>query len=67
MKCTLCGHRFDQEAAGRACASCPMSGGCGLVKCPNCGFELAAEPEWFEQFKRRLAQLWSRVTRSKRS
>ncbi|MGE5277509.1 MAG: hypothetical protein ACM3SU_10985 [Acidobacteriota bacterium] len=35
--CPLCGCRF--EHGGRACGSCPMSTGCDLVKCPNCGFQ----------------------------
>jgi len=35
--CPLCGCLF--EHGGRVCGSCPMSTGCDLVKCPNCGFQ----------------------------
>ena len=39
--CPLCGYAFgeDEMLAGgcRACASEP--GGCGLVRCPACGYE----------------------------
>jgi hypothetical protein len=35
--CGLCGCRFAHGV--RACGACPMSTGCELVKCPNCGFQ----------------------------
>jgi Fe2+ transport system protein FeoA len=36
FSCPLCGHAFD-PAANASCASCPLSGGCRIVCCPNCG------------------------------
>lgn len=36
-KCPLCGARWDPDDACRG--SCPMSSGCTLVRCPNCGWE----------------------------
>lgn len=38
MKCPLCGKEF--EFSREVCANCPLhTGGCDLVKCPNCGYE----------------------------
>lgn len=37
-KCPLCGFEF-QESDETACKTCPMSGSCTLVRCPNCGYE----------------------------
>jgi Fe2+ transport system protein FeoA len=36
FSCPLCGHAFD-PAANAGCARCPLSGGCRIVCCPNCG------------------------------
>jgi Fe2+ transport system protein FeoA len=36
FSCPLCGHAFD-PAANAGCATCPLSGGCRIVCCPNCG------------------------------
>jgi hypothetical protein len=46
MKCSLCGFEFNESDAGAACRGCVMSKGCGLVRCPNCGFEMPKEPGW---------------------
>ncbi len=38
MVCELCGTEFEKGDA--ACgAGCPLSGGCGLVCCPACGYQ----------------------------
>ncbi len=42
VRCTLCGLRFAIGDAVSACGGCPLKGRCGLVRCPNCGFELPA-------------------------
>lgn len=49
MKCTLCGHEFDEEKAQKACKTCPMTKGCKLIRCPNCGFETPPEPKWLKR------------------
>ncbi len=43
--CPLCGYSFtDAEMATRACPAChSRPGGCGLVKCPSCGYEWPPE------------------------
>lgn len=39
MICPLCGLRYSERDSKSACASCPVGGSCGLMKCPNCGYE----------------------------
>ncbi len=46
MKCSLCGHVFDEKSAAAACARCPIARGCNLARCPNCGFEMPVDPGW---------------------
>ncbi|HZU81943.1 MAG TPA: hypothetical protein VE987_03455 [Polyangiaceae bacterium] len=42
IDCGMCGHTFTQ-AEGAACrGGCPMSGRCGMVSCPSCGYEFPA-------------------------
>lgn len=37
MRCAMCSYEFDATAL--SChASCPLSKGCGVVCCPNCGY-----------------------------
>ena len=48
MKCSLCGHEFEEKQAQTACANCPMMKGCHLIKCPNCGFETPPTPSWLK-------------------
>ena len=41
-RCPLCGQTFAVEEA-EACAVCPLLHRCGLVMCPNCGYEFPPE------------------------
>ncbi|PIQ87943.1 MAG: hypothetical protein COV73_01480 [Candidatus Omnitrophica bacterium CG11_big_fil_rev_8_21_14_0_20_43_6] len=55
MKCTLCGYKFSENEAEKACKNCPVKKGCKLLKCPNCGFETPPKPQWLKSlFKRRI-------------
>jgi rubredoxin len=49
MKCTLCGFEFDEKNAKAGCADCLMMKNCGLIKCPNCGYEFPKTPEWINK------------------
>jgi rubredoxin len=49
MKCTLCGHEFDEETAQATCKGCIAAKGCELVKCPNCGMDSPKTPKWIEK------------------
>jgi len=53
MKCSLCGMEFSREDARSCCSGCGLMKNCGLVKCPNCGFESAGPPGWFDRAKER--------------
>jgi rubredoxin len=44
-RCSLCGYGFEEaEMREVRCKSCPASPlGCGLVRCPACGYEWPPE------------------------
>ncbi len=48
MKCSLCGLNYDEQTAQASCQSCPVTKGCRLVRCPNCGYETPPEPRWLK-------------------
>ncbi len=42
ITCALCGYEFDEKSM--ACHSqCPMSAGCAIICCPNCGYQVVDE------------------------
>ena len=51
MKCGLCGRQFDEQKAQGACRGCGKAAGCGLVRCPYCGYEAAPEPGWLRRLR----------------
>ena len=56
--CALCGTRFlwDPDQKPTACKSCPLARNCGMVVCPNCGYEFPTRSriaEW-------LTMLWKK-------
>lgn len=42
IKCPLCGNIFNEEKAKGGCFGCKIKD-CGLVRCPNCGYEFPPE------------------------
>lgn len=44
MTCVACGFGFDEETAKNTCDSCAAKGGCGLARCPRCGYEQGRLP-----------------------
>jgi hypothetical protein len=42
MKCALCGHEFTPDDV-RCSPACPLSGGCPVVCCPQCGYQTVDE------------------------
>ena len=44
MICPACNHEFDPVSTSVGCGACLMQGSCGLVKCPECGYETPREP-----------------------
>ncbi len=56
MTCGLCGTTFDENAQGCR-PSCPMSHGCNLVCCPNCGHGMAKEGPVAQGLRKLLVKL----------
>ena len=52
MKCQLCGLEFKEEDGRATCKGCTLSRSCGLIKCPNCGYEIPREPDFIKSLKR---------------
>jgi hypothetical protein len=49
--CPLCNHSFGDT--GENChSSCPMSAGCGMIKCPRCNYEYVEDSSIVNMFKR---------------
>ena len=54
MNCGYCGKPFDEDRSQPACRQCPVGSGCGLVRCPHCGYENPGMPGWISFLKKRL-------------
>ncbi|MBI4294784.1 MAG: hypothetical protein HY669_01290 [Chloroflexi bacterium] len=52
MKCPLCGLEYSETEAV-ACRGCPLARSCALVRCPNCGYEVPAEPGLVKAIRQR--------------
>ena len=50
--CALCGGRFTH--GGQACGACPLASGCGLVRCPHCGYQFPRSSRLVDWFLRRI-------------
>lgn len=46
VTCGLCGEEFREDRSQAACRACPLGADCGLVRCPDCGYENPREPGW---------------------
>lgn len=55
MNCSGCGRDFDEAAGRKNCQSCALFGGCRQVRCPHCGYEMPAEPDFIKWLRRRLS------------
>jgi hypothetical protein len=51
VTCGLCGNAFEEDRSQPACRSCPLGAGCGLVRCPSCGYENPREPDWLGKLR----------------
>lgn len=51
MKCSFCGHKFNEKEAKKACKGCPVSPTCRKVACPKCGYEMPLEPVLFKALR----------------
>jgi Fe2+ transport system protein FeoA len=58
-QCPLCGYEFD--TASMMChTSCPLSRGCSIICCPNCGYQMPDENRL--RGAGALKRLWERYT-----
>jgi Fe2+ transport system protein FeoA len=60
----MCGLEFNEKEGKNACASCVMKG-CGMIKCPNCGYELPLEAKSLTSFKRGIVKLKQLIKKEK--
>jgi hypothetical protein len=51
MKCSYCGLEFKEEDAQKGCSGCSLMKGCGMVRCPRCGYEMPSEPKWIGRLR----------------
>lgn len=56
MNCGFCGKAFEEDKSAPACRQCPVGSGCGLVRCPHCGYENPGTPGWIAFLKRKLGK-----------
>ena len=52
LTCVLCGMRF--EVGEKSCKGCPIRKDCGLICCPNCGYQIPKESKLAQWIQRRL-------------
>jgi hypothetical protein len=52
LTCGFCGAAFVEDTGQAACQGCPLSRGCGLVRCPHCGYENPRQPGWLMKLRR---------------
>jgi hypothetical protein len=50
-ECGFCGRTFAEDDGQPTCASCPIKGGCQLVRCPHCGYENPLPPAWLTRVR----------------
>lgn len=53
LKCQLCGIEYREEDSKQSCGGCAMSNGCGLLRCPNCGYENPKESRFINRILKR--------------
>lgn len=51
-RCGMCGHEFEEDRSQPVCRSCPVGDGCGLMRCPRCGYENPRAPKWLSVLRR---------------
>ena len=51
VTCGFCGHAFVEDRSQATCQACPLHKACGLMRCPNCGYENPKQPGWIARIK----------------
>lgn len=69
-RCGYCGYKFSETEAVPACRGCPLAGGCRLVRCPRCGYEMPPEPKlltWLRRLRQGQKPVETTTKRSEES
>ncbi len=56
VTCPLCGTQYNEHEGSACHTSCPVSSGCGLLSCPQCGYEMPPATRltrWLARWMRR--------------
>ena len=51
VTCGFCGTEFVEDPSQATCQACPLNKKCGLMRCPNCGYENPKAPRWITRIK----------------
>jgi len=50
-RCGFCAHEFTEEEAHKTCSKCAQFGGCKMVMCPRCGYEMPQTPKLIQMIR----------------
>ena len=50
-RCGFCAHEFTEEDGEKACGKCAHFGGCRMVMCPRCGYEMPQTPKLIKMLR----------------
>ncbi len=56
VTCGFCQIDFDEDRGQAACAACPLGSDCGLIRCPECGYENPSTPKWIDSLRNWFGQ-----------
>jgi hypothetical protein len=54
VNCGFCAKPFEENQSQPACRSCPVGSGCGLIRCPHCGYENPGTPGWIAYLRKKF-------------
>ena len=60
-RCALCGGELAHDES--TCGRCPLSSGCDMLRCTNCGYETVAARSVTVDFFQRVADGFRRLVR----
>jgi len=52
IKCPMCNHSFSEDEGRAACAGCPLGANCGMIRCPNCNYDIPKQSRLLAIIKR---------------
>ena len=50
-RCGFCAHEFSEVDGEMACGKCAHFGGCKMVMCPRCGYEMPQTPKLIKMLR----------------